>query len=67
MMNALRLIDGFDASLFEQRTGLPLAIIEPALQRAESEGLLVREAGRIAPTPLGQRFLNRLLGLFLAS
>jgi oxygen-independent coproporphyrinogen-3 oxidase len=67
MMNALRLIDGFEAALFEQRTGLPLATIEAALRRAEGEGLLVREAGRIAPTPLGQRFLNRLIALFLSS
>jgi oxygen-independent coproporphyrinogen-3 oxidase len=67
MMNALRLIDGFEASLFEERTGLPLATIEPALRQAESEGLLVREGGRIAPTLPGQRFLNRLLGLFLSS
>jgi oxygen-independent coproporphyrinogen-3 oxidase len=67
MMNALRLIDGFEAGQFEQRTGLPLAAIEPALKQAESEGLLLRKNGRIAPTLLGQRFLNRLLGLFLSS
>jgi oxygen-independent coproporphyrinogen-3 oxidase len=67
MMNALRLVDGFDASLFKQRTQMPLASIEPALRQAEEKGLLVREAGRIAPTLLGQRFLNRLLGLFLSS
>lgn len=67
MMNALRLIDGFEASLFEQRTGLPLATVEPALRQAESEGLLVRNGGRIAPTLMGQRFLNRLLGRFLSS
>lgn len=67
MMNALRLVEGFDAALFEERTGLPLATIEPALRQAETEGLLARENGRIAPTLLGQRFLNRLLGLFLAS
>ncbi len=67
MMNALRLIDGFASALFQERTGLPLETIEPALRRAESEGLLVRTGGRIAPTPLGQRFLNRLIGLFLSS
>lgn len=65
MMNALRLIEGFEASLFEERTGLPLASIEAALRRAEEEGLLMRDAGRIAPTPLGQRFLNRLIAHFL--
>lgn len=67
MMNALRLVEGFDATLFEERTGLPFAAIESALRQAEGEGLLSRENGRIAPTLLGQRFLNRLLGLFLSS
>jgi putative oxygen-independent coproporphyrinogen III oxidase len=67
MMNALRLIDGFDATLFEAHTGLPLATIVPALSQAESDGLLENSNGRIAPTPLGQRFLNRLIGRFLSS
>jgi putative oxygen-independent coproporphyrinogen III oxidase len=67
MMNALRLIDGFEASLFEERTGLPLDTIEDALRQTEADGLLARSAGRIAPTLLGQRFLNRLIGQFLAA
>ena len=45
MMNALRLVDGFAPSLFEERTGLPLATIEAALRQAEGEGLLERSAG----------------------
>jgi putative oxygen-independent coproporphyrinogen III oxidase len=66
MMNALRLIDGFAPSLFEERTGLSLMAVEDGLRKAEAEGLLVRSADRIAPTLLGQRFLNRLIGQFLA-
>lgn len=66
MMNALRLIEGFDPALFEMRTALPLLLIEALLRRAEDEGLLVRDAARIAPTKRGQRFLNRLLEMFLA-
>ena len=66
MMNALRLIDGFAPSLFEERTGMPLATIEDGLRQTEADGLLVRSVERIAPTPLGQRFLNRLIGAFLA-
>ena len=65
MMNALRLTGGFDTSLFAARTGLPLSVINTTLHRAEYDGLLVHEAGRIAPTQRGQRFLNRLLELFL--
>jgi oxygen-independent coproporphyrinogen-3 oxidase len=67
MMNALRLVGGFAPSLFEERTGLPLAGIAATLRRAESEGLLECNEQRIAPTLLGQRFLNRLIGLFLSS
>jgi putative oxygen-independent coproporphyrinogen III oxidase len=65
MMNALRLTEGFEPVLFEQRTGLPLSSIEAALTEAEAKGLLSRSAERIAPTLHGQRFLNELLQLFL--
>lgn len=66
MLNALRLLDGFDKRLFESRTGHSLAQIEPILQQASARGLMERsdpEAWR--PTPLGRRFLNDLQGLFL--
>lgn len=65
MMNALRLNQGFDESFFPARTALPLRAIEDELRRAEQEGLIIRQAGHIAPTEQGRRFLNRLLGLFL--
>ena len=65
MMNALRLIDGFPPRLFEERTGLPLAFLHEGLLRAQREGLLEATPERIAPTALGARFLNRLLGMFL--
>ena len=67
MMNALRLIEGFDPALFEECTRLPVSTIDHALKQAEAEGLLMRGNERIAPTPRGQRFLNRLIGLFLAA
>ena len=65
MMNALRLNTGFDAALFEARTARPLMAIETILRQAEAEGLIVRNGGTIAPTKSGQRFLNRLLEMFL--
>ena len=65
MMNALRLNQGFDVSLFEARTAQPLIAVEAILRGAEEEGLIAREPGRIAPTKRGQRFLNRLLEMFL--
>lgn len=65
MMNALRLNDGFDSKLFEERTGLPLIVIQTQLDQAEERGLLVCNAFRIKPTILGKRFLNDLLQIFL--
>jgi oxygen-independent coproporphyrinogen-3 oxidase len=65
MMNALRLNEGFDASLFEERTSLPLFTIRRELAEAEGKGLLARDGQRIAPTELGRRFLNDLLQVFL--
>jgi len=65
MMNALRLNAGFDSVLFEERTSLPLLAIRRELDEAEKRGLLYRDHLRIAPTELGRRFLNDLLGIFL--
>jgi oxygen-independent coproporphyrinogen-3 oxidase len=65
MMNALRLNDGFPVRLFEERTGLPLAAVLGGLDEAERRGLIARDHARIAPTPLGRRFLNDLLQIFL--
>ena len=65
MMNALRLNEGFDSVLFQERTSLPLAVIRRELDEAEKCGLLFRDHQRIAPTQMGQRFLNDLLEMFL--
>ncbi|MDH5534813.1 MAG: radical SAM family heme chaperone HemW [Betaproteobacteria bacterium] len=66
MMNALRLTEGFALSLFEERTGVPLTAVLQGLYEAERRGLVARDHRRLAPTPLGQRFLNDLLQIFLA-
>jgi oxygen-independent coproporphyrinogen-3 oxidase len=66
MMNALRLNAGFPLALFEERAGLPLTAALRELEAAERRGLIARDHARIAPTPLGRRFLNDLLQLFLA-
>ena len=66
MMNALRLNAGFAVALFEERAGLPLTAILRELEEAERRGLVERDHARIAPTPLGRRFLNDLLQVFLS-
>ncbi|HEU0188715.1 MAG TPA: radical SAM family heme chaperone HemW [Gallionella sp.] len=65
MMNALRLNDGFDSVLFQERTSLPLLGIRRELEEAVRRGLLFRDHQRIVPTQMGQRFLNDLLEIFM--
>ncbi|MCP2041360.1 oxygen-independent coproporphyrinogen-3 oxidase [Neisseria sp. HSC-16F19] len=65
MMNALRLHDGVPSHWFAERTGLTLAQIAPAIQKAVERGLLDPAPHSLKPTPLGRRFLNDLLQLFL--
>jgi len=65
MLNALRLTEGVPAAMFTERTGLPLAAIERERALAVERGLLDRDRWRLRPTPLGMRFLNDLLELFL--
>ena len=65
MMNALRLIDGVALAMFQARTGLPITAMAGELAQAEKNGLIVRDHQRLAPTIIGQRFLNDLLEMFL--
>ncbi len=66
MLNALRLTDGFSPALFAERAGLPLAALEPALAQATARDLIARNVDAIRTTPLGQRFLNDVIALFLS-
>ncbi len=63
MLNALRLTNGVDEDLFEARTGLPLERVGPVIAALREEGLL--RPDRIATTPMGLRFLDRVVGRFL--
>ena len=66
MLNTLRLRRrAFRCIAFIESTGLSMTSIEPALVEAERRGLITRDFERIAPTELGQRFLNDLQELFL--
>ncbi len=67
MMNALRLNEGVPAMLFTERTSLPLLLVRRELEQAQQRGLLLVDLKRLAPTPLGQRFLNDLLQIFLVN
>lgn len=65
MMNALRLVFGFDTALFTERTGLPLSVVTEELAWAKTHGLLTHDTERIRPTERGRRYLNDLLQRFL--
>ena len=66
-MNALRLVDGFETADFLARTGLPAEAIEAPLESLLARGLVQRRREGWQTTPLGFRFLNDVLGVFLTS
>lgn len=60
-MNGFRLVEGFSDALFESRTGLPIEILERALDPIRGRGLVERDAATWRATPRGFRFLNDIL------
>jgi putative oxygen-independent coproporphyrinogen III oxidase len=66
MLNALRLIEGFDVADFEERTGLSWQSVAEVASAAEGRGLLARTDRGWKPSELGMRFLNDLQAMFLA-
>ena len=66
MLNALRLVDGFDERLFVERTRLPLPLLRERLAPLAKRGLVAGGDGGVwRPTPKGQQFLNDLQAHFL--
>ena len=64
MMNALRLTDGIELSLFEERTGIHIQTLDSKLRNLETQGLISIENQQIRTTTLGRNFLNSLLEAF---
>jgi oxygen-independent coproporphyrinogen-3 oxidase len=66
-LNALRLVDGFDWTTFETRTGLSRQVAEAVCSECAHDGLLEPvAAGGWRPSTLGFRYLNDLQARFLA-
>lgn len=65
MLNALRLVQGVPATLFEERTSLSLLTVARTIRLAVERGLMVADPLLIRPTQRGQAFLNDLQGMFL--
>jgi len=65
MLNALRLTGGVPSALFSERTGLPFACLSSGIEQALARGLLDPDPARLRASPLGMRFLNDLVWIFL--
>ncbi|MDO4250559.1 MAG: radical SAM family heme chaperone HemW [Moraxella sp.] len=65
MMNALRLRQGVSVREFEIATGILVSAIDNELIPLQHQGLMVADAGRIAPTALGFSYVNHLVQAFL--
>ena len=65
MMNALRLIQGAPASLFEKRTGIAIRAINNQLEKATAMGFIRKNRSRLQITKRGELFLNDCLQIFL--
>lgn len=65
MMNALRLNQGVDAKIYEERTGLSLSDLNQRLISLRQRQLMINDAQRLACTVQGHIFLNSVLEEFL--
>jgi len=66
MLNALRLVDGFEVGTFVARTGLEWERIAPKVNALVKRKLLIVQGAHLLPTVTGLRFLNDMLLSFLA-
>ena len=64
MLNALRLNEGFTRALFEARTGLDFAVVEPQLLKLQERELIVCDDRGIRVSALGRRFLDSVIAEF---
>ncbi len=65
MMNALRLNQGVEARLYQERTGLELKTLQPILGALRERQLMVADLDRLSCTEKGHIFLNSVLEEFL--
>jgi len=65
LMNCLRLNEGAPSHFFQERTGLSLSELEPQWQLLEAQGLVDASHNMLRTTPLGHRFLNRILNEYI--
>jgi putative oxygen-independent coproporphyrinogen III oxidase len=67
MLNALRLVEGFDVALFEARTGLQWDAVAAKVEALVRRGLLLRAGSGVRASTQGLMFLNDLLLTFVTA
>lgn len=65
MLNALRLVGGFDVATFETRTGLDWETVAGEVDALVGRGLMLQEGTSLKPSAQGLQFLNDLLLSFM--
>jgi putative oxygen-independent coproporphyrinogen III oxidase len=65
MLNALRLVEGFQVETFTRRTGLPWESVAGTMADLVGEGLIASSETCYRASPLGLRFLNDVLLRFV--
>ena len=65
MLNGLRLLEGVNLRTFTERTGLPMTVLQPTLDRALARELIAVEGLQLRPTARGLDFLSDLQAMFL--
>ena len=65
MMNRLRLMEAIPFQEFENYTGLHVNVLSAQLKQATQKGLIVVNEINCQVTPLGHRYLNELLTIFM--
>lgn len=64
MLNALRLVEGFESAHYQSRTGLDIEEIMGPVRSLQARDLLVFEGGRFRASSLGRRFLDTVIAEF---
>ncbi len=65
MMNALRLKEGVEATLFEERTALSREIVGQSLGEQRRRGLMEEDTTKLKATARGYRYLDSLIEAFV--
>ena len=65
MLNALRLKQGIEPAVYQERTGQPLSSVKNLVDQVKTSGLLQKTDSKIVCTERGWRFLDDTLSVFL--